>query len=330
MQKLTPSAAPFFSRTALAACAAALLLGGVLVTPCSAAKPKASPSLSPSKEKTKAASSPSPSPSQKEKTAVTANPLLTESTLPYKLPPFDKIKDEHFQPALEQGMAEELKEAEAIAKQTEKPTFENTIVAMEKSGQLHGRARRVFSHFGAANTNPTIQKLEKEMAPKFAAHSDAIRLNGPLFARVEAIYNERESSGLDAESKWLLERYYKDFVRAGAKLSEADKTKLKAINAELATLSTDLRAERAQGEKCVVHRGRYARRAGRSFRERDRRGGRGRESGREGRQVRHPPVEHHRATGARVPCRIARSARRSCKPRSRGTATAANSTIPRS
>ena len=169
---------------------------------------------------------------------MTSNPLLTESTLPYQLPPFDKIKDEHFQPALEQGMAEEQKETEAIAKQTDKPTFENTIVALEKSGRLFERARRIFSNFGAANTNQNLQKLEKEMAPKFSGHADAIHLNGPLFARIETLYNNRETSGLDAESKWLLERYYKDFVRAGAKLSEADKTKLKAINLELSTLQT--------------------------------------------------------------------------------------------
>lgn len=179
----------------------------------------------------------SPKPSKKLNTAETSNPLFTESTLPYHLPPFDKIKDEHFQPALEQGMAEEDKEADAIAKQT-KPTFENTIAALEKMGQLFDRARRTFSNFNAANTNPTLQNLEKEMAPKFAAHLDAIRLNGPLFTRIEALYNDRENSGLDPESKFLLERYYKDFVRAGARLSEADKTKLKAMNAELATLQT--------------------------------------------------------------------------------------------
>src|SRR5256885_13949358 len=211
------------SRLVRFACFTLLLLGCALITPCRAAKP--SPSSSPD--------------SAKKKPDVTANPFLTESTLPYNLPPFDKIKDEHFQPALEQGMAEELKEAEDIAKQTEKPTFENTIVALEKSGQLLTRGRRVFSNFGACNTNPTIQKLEKELAPKFSAHSDAIHLNSALFARVEALYNARESSNLDAESKWLLERYYKDFVRAGAKLNEEQKTRLKAINAELAKLQTD-------------------------------------------------------------------------------------------
>src|SRR5207253_10743183 len=125
----------------------------------------------------------SPQPTTKITTPATSNPFLTDSALPYQLPPFDKIKDEHFVPALEQGMAEEDKEADAIAKQTDKPTFENTIVVLEKMGQLFDRARRTFSNFAAANTNATLQKIEKDMAPKFAAHTDAIRLNGQLFAR---------------------------------------------------------------------------------------------------------------------------------------------------
>jgi len=204
----------------------AVLLGCAIITPCRAAKP--SPS-----------SSPTDTAKKPDVTASSANPLLTESTLPFNLPPFDKIKDEHFQPALEQGMADEIKEVEKIASQTEKPTFENTIVALEKSGQLLARARRIFSNFAACNTNPTIQKLEKEFAPKFAAHADAIHLSSALFARVETLYNARESSNLDPESKWLLERYYKDFVRAGAKLNEEQKTRLKAINGELAKLTTD-------------------------------------------------------------------------------------------
>src|SRR3954468_1477596 len=233
-QYLEPNA-PASLRTTVIKSATAFLLAGVLVVTASAAKPKPKPSPKPALSP---AELPSPS-SSTNKTDMTANPLLTESTLPYNLPPFDKIKDEHFQPALEQGMAEEEKEADAIAKQAEPASFENTIVAMEKSGQLLGRARRIFSNFGACNTNPAIQKLEKEMAPKFAAHNDVIRLNSALFARIEALYNARESSNLDPESKWLLERYYKDFVRAGAKLNEEQKTRLKAINAELAKLSTD-------------------------------------------------------------------------------------------
>ena len=177
-------------------------------------------------------------PSSPKPAKVTDNPLLKESTLPYQMPPFDRIKDEHFQPALEQGIVEESKEAEAIASQKEKPTFDNTVVALERSGRLLGRVDRIFSNFTGANTNPTLQKVEKEMAPKLSAHEDAIHLNGPLFARIEVLYSDRDKLGLDAESKWLLERYYKDFVRAGAKLSEPDKTKLKALNAELATLQT--------------------------------------------------------------------------------------------
>jgi peptidyl-dipeptidase Dcp len=171
-------------------------------------------------------------------TSMSDNPLFTESTLPYHAPPFDKIKDEHFAPAYEKGMAEELKEAEAIAANKDKPTFENTILAMERSGELLGRVDRVFSNLAGANTNPAIQKVEKEMAPKEAAHRDAIFLNSALFARIQSLYDGRDKLGLDPESKYLVERYYKDFVRAGAKLSDGDKTKLKAMNAELASLQT--------------------------------------------------------------------------------------------
>jgi peptidyl-dipeptidase Dcp len=168
----------------------------------------------------------------------TDNPLLTESSLPYHVPPFDKIKDEHFAPAIEAGMREQLKEVEAVANNSEKPTFDNTIVALERTGRLLDRAQRTFSNLNACNTNPTMQKIDKEMAPKLAAHRDAIFLNPKLFARVQQLYDDRAHLGLDPESAYLLERYYKDFVRAGAKLSDADKEKLKKINAELATLQT--------------------------------------------------------------------------------------------
>jgi peptidyl-dipeptidase Dcp len=166
------------------------------------------------------------------------NPLLTPSTLPYHLPPFAQIKDEHFAPAFAQGMAEDLKEHEAIANNPAAPTFANTIVAMELSGQLLDRTGTAFAILSGALTNPTLQKLEAELSPQLAAHSDAVRLNPKLFARVQALYDARDTLGLDAESKRVLWRYYKDFVRAGAKLSEADKTKLKALNAELAVLGT--------------------------------------------------------------------------------------------
>ncbi len=175
---------------------------------------------------------PTPSPSLK------ANPLLTESALPYHLPPFDQIKSEDFEPAIEKGMDDQLKEVAVIAANPEAPTFDNTIVALERTGRLLDRAQRTFSNLNGANTNPILQKTETELAPKLAAHADAIHLDGPLFARVQALYETRDKLGLDAESKYLLERYYKDFVRAGAKLSDSDKAKLRAMNAELATLQT--------------------------------------------------------------------------------------------
>src|ERR1700759_5579816 len=177
-------------------------------------------------------SSPAPS------AATSGNPLLKESTLPYQFPPFDKIKNEDFQPAIEEGMAEQLQEIEKIANQKDKPTFDNTIVAMEKSGRLLLRANRTFSNLNACNTNPAMQQIDKELSPKLAAHQDAIRLNGPLFARVESLYNQREQLKLDPESAYLLERYYKDFVRAGAKLNDADKARLKDMNQEIAKAQT--------------------------------------------------------------------------------------------
>jgi peptidyl-dipeptidase Dcp len=170
--------------------------------------------------------------------SMTPNPLLTESPLPFHYPQFDLIKNEHYAPAFEQGMADHLKEIAAIANNPEKPTFENTIVAMERSGELLNRVSRIFYNLAGCNTNPEMQKVQRAMAPKLAAHGDAISLNPALFARVKALYDARDTLGLDPESKRLLWRYYKDFVRAGALLSDPDKEKLKALNAELASLST--------------------------------------------------------------------------------------------
>src|SRR5919201_545081 len=141
-------------------------------------------------------------------------------------------------------MHEQLKGIEPIANSAEPPTFENTIVALERTGRLLDRAQRTFSNLNACDTNPTRQKIDKEMAPKLSAHRDEIFLNPKLFARVQELYDKRlyekrDQLGLDPESAYLLERYYKDFVRAGAKLSDSDKEKLKEINAELARLQTD-------------------------------------------------------------------------------------------
>jgi peptidyl-dipeptidase Dcp len=167
-----------------------------------------------------------------------ANPFFQPSTLPYQLPPFDQIKDADFRPAFEAGMAEQLKEVAAIAQDAAPATFDNTIVALERSGRLLTRVSKVFFNLNASNTDDEIQKIESEMAPKLAAHQDAIMLDAALFARVEALHKQRDSLGLDPESAQLLDRYYKQFLRAGARLSEADKTALKQINKDLSSLAT--------------------------------------------------------------------------------------------
>jgi peptidyl-dipeptidase Dcp len=170
-----------------------------------------------------------------------ANPFYAASTLPFQAPPFDKIKDGDYQPALEAGMTEQLKEMRAIADSPAAPSFDNTIVAMEKTGALLNRVSAAFEGVTGANTNPVLEKLQEIEAPKLAAHEDAIYLDAKLFARVAAIYKERESLGLDAESLRLVEYDYQQFVRAGANLSEADKAKLKKLNEEESTLSNGFR-----------------------------------------------------------------------------------------
>ena len=165
------------------------------------------------------------------------NPFYSESKLPFQAPPFDKIKDDDYQPAIEAGMAEQRKEMQAIAGNPAAPAFDNTIVAMEKSGQLLQRATNTFFAVVAANSNPTLLKVRQAEAPKLAAHQDAIFLDPRLFQRVEAIYNQRHSLKLTPEQLRLVEYDYKEFVRAGAKLSDAEKTELKKINEEVASLS---------------------------------------------------------------------------------------------
>jgi peptidyl-dipeptidase Dcp len=167
-----------------------------------------------------------------------SNPFYAESTLPFHAPPFDKIKDTDYQPAIEAGIAQNLEEIKAIADNPAEPTFDNTIVAMEKSGQLISRVYRVFNGVAGANINPTLQKVQDEEAPKLAALQDGIYLNEKLFKRVSAIYEKRQSLNLDAESLQLVEYDYQQFVLAGAKLSDADKGELKKLNEEEANLTT--------------------------------------------------------------------------------------------
>jgi len=170
--------------------------------------------------------------------SLAGNPLATASTLPFHYPAFDKIKDEHFLPAYAEGMRQQLKEIADIASNKKPATFDNTIVAMEKSGALLTRVQTTFGNLQGANTNDKLDAIDSEMSPKLAAHGDAIYLNPKLFARVKALYDKRDSLKLDAESKHLLERYHTDFVRAGANLSAADKDKLRELNGVIATLQT--------------------------------------------------------------------------------------------
>lgn len=166
-----------------------------------------------------------------------SNPFYAPSTLPFEAPPFDKIKDSDYQPAIEAGMTQQREEMRAIADNPAAPTFENTIVAMEKSGQLFTRAILAFNGVTGANLSPELQKVQDIEAPKLAAHQDAIFMDPKLFQRVAAIYKERASLKLDAESLRLVEWYYKEFVRLGANLSEANRAELKKVNEEEATLS---------------------------------------------------------------------------------------------
>lgn len=168
---------------------------------------------------------------------ITNNPLLVESTLPYGAPDFAKIDNSHFREALLQGMDEKREIIEKIAKRTEAATFENTILALEKSGVLLDRVRNVFSALTGANTNDTLQAVQEEMAPKFSELQDAIYLNDTIFQRVKTLYEKRESLNLDGESLRLLENYFEDFEIAGANLSQENKEILKSYNSRLATLS---------------------------------------------------------------------------------------------
>jgi peptidyl-dipeptidase Dcp len=169
-----------------------------------------------------------------------SNPFAKDSTLPLHYPAFDKIKDEHFVPAFEAGMREQLREVASIANNKAAPTFDNTIVAMERSGQLLSRVGTTFSNLQGANTDDQLDAVDRDMSPKLAAHHDAVYLNAKLYQRVKTLYDKRDHLGLDAESKYLLERYHRDFVRAGAKLSAADQEKLKAYNGEIAGLQSKI------------------------------------------------------------------------------------------
>ncbi len=165
------------------------------------------------------------------------NPFAHRSTLEFELPPFERIRDEHYLPAFYAGCAAHLGEIDTIVKQND-VTFENTIVAMERAGQLLMRVLIVFYNKSSSDTSPALDKIEEEIAPKLSAHMDSIRLNPALFARIKSLHERKDSLNLDAESAWLLERYHMDFIHAGAHLSEADRETLMSYNERLSVLET--------------------------------------------------------------------------------------------
>jgi len=172
-----------------------------------------------------------------------SNPFAEISTLPFHAPRFDQIKMADYAPAFEEGMRVHLIEIDAIAADPAAPTVDNTIVAMERSGALLTRVAKVFFNLAQSNTNEDIQKLQAELAPKLAAHQDEISLNPKLFARVKLLYDKRDSLGGDAETKRLVERYYQNFVRAGALLNESDKVSLRKLNEEESKLTTEFQTK---------------------------------------------------------------------------------------
>ena len=164
------------------------------------------------------------------------SPFAAVSPLPYQAPQFDKIKDTDFQPAIEAGMVQDSADAEAVANNPAAPTFDNTITALEKSGQLLAAANALFQNVLQSNSSDTLQKVNTDEAPRLQAHTDSILLNPKLFARVKAVYEGRETSGLNSDQKFLALRYYRKFVHAGAELSQADKAKLTDLNGQIASL----------------------------------------------------------------------------------------------
>jgi peptidyl-dipeptidase Dcp len=167
-----------------------------------------------------------------------ANPFAHPSTLEYQLPPFNSILEEHYLPAFYAGARAQLAEVEAIIDSPDHVNFENTIVALERSGQLLSRMLLVFYNKSSSDTNDAIDAIQEEIAPKLAAHQDAIRLNPALFSRIKELFDYRNSLDLNGEDLWLLERYHRDFIYAGAHLADGEREKLKELNEQLSRLET--------------------------------------------------------------------------------------------
>ncbi len=174
---------------------------------------------------------------KKENTTSMENPFFKEWTTPFGVPPFDEIKEEHFVPAVKEGIQQQQAEIDAIVNNAETPDFENTILAYDKSGQLLDKVSGVFSPLNSANTNDNMQAIAREISPMMTQHRDNMMMNPALFAKVKAVYEKRNELGLDDQQLRVVEKYYQDFERNGANLSAEDQEKLKAINTELSTLS---------------------------------------------------------------------------------------------
>ncbi|MCU1423661.1 MAG: hypothetical protein JWN36_3312 [Microbacteriaceae bacterium] len=167
-----------------------------------------------------------------------SNPFFEPSTLPYGLPPFAEIRDEHYLPAFERGMEEQLAEVQNITRRRDMPTFENTMIPLEKSGRILSRVEVVFFNKSSSDSSDFTNELEETLAPLLSAHADAIRLDSQLYWRIKTLHDQLDQLGLDAESRYLVERYYTEFTQAGAGLDDAQKEKLRDYNQRLSTLTT--------------------------------------------------------------------------------------------
>ena len=165
------------------------------------------------------------------------NPFFTEYTTPFKVPPFDKIDTSHYIPAFMRGIAEQQAEVDVITNTKEAASFENTILAYDRSGEILTKVGNVFYSLNSANTNEAMQNIARKISPLITQHRDNLSLNDKLFQRIKAVYLSREKSNLDNDQKRVVEKYYDDFVRNGADLNEADKTKLREINQQLSAAS---------------------------------------------------------------------------------------------
>jgi len=175
-----------------------------------------------------------------EKAKEGQNPFFAEYDTPFGVPPFDLIMAEHYVPAFEKGMEEQKISVEAILSSTEEPSFENTFVALDQSGELLGRVSSVFFGMASANTSPEVQEIQMAISPKLAAHGDEISLDPRLFDKLKAVYENRDSFNLTDEQLFLLESQYMDLVRNGAGLSDEDKEKLKELNQEISVIRVKL------------------------------------------------------------------------------------------